>query len=229
MNSRILGLFTMFLVFGVSSVARADDSPEPDAAVKPSGAPYDQAIVGDFGLGVVSSRGSDFEGALTVEGAVIKRLGFFELGGRAELGTAVLANHRLGLGGLAGVGFHRARIGVALLAEGGFHTYAGVGSRATDVFDHTDGAGGTVPYFGLRLALDVPLESAAAARSGHRRGFVGLALSVRREPWQSQQAYSFRAGSLFGDDDPTFQNAEASLGGATEMGLALRIGFDVAR
>lgn len=230
-SSRLLGLLTIFACLVASASARADDRPPPGAAPLQSAPPIHRAIVGDFGLGVVSSSGSDFEGAVTVDGAVLARLGSLELGGRGELGTGFLGNHRAGLGALAGVGFHRWVVGLDLLGEAGVHSYGGVESRESGFFDHTSGASATVPFLGLRVGVDVPFE---AARRGHTRGFIGLALSLRQEPWRNNVSYTYTEGSfnIFGDDSRAPNEAKvssAAIGGAIELGLALRVGFDIAR
>jgi hypothetical protein len=201
--------------------------PAPAAAthVAPAStqAPFIQAVRADIGLGFVSSKGSDFGGALVVDGLVTVGHGYFAAGVTGELGTGIWGNNRLGFGGVAGIALPRTSpVEISLLAEGGLHAYSRVSSGKSTVLSGDPGTGGSLGYAGLRLALNIPVSRLP---DGSPRPTLGVALYARIEPSSSSRSYSYTETSLFSDRTRT-ENATVKLGGTSEFGLTLRCGVD---
>ncbi len=145
----------------------------------------------------------------------------------AEVGTAVLGPSRLGAGALAGLGAHKwTPVGLDLMAEVGLRAYSGVEDpRVSSFGSTTKGASANIPYVGLRLGLDAPV---GAIRRGHARPLFGFGAYVRYEPVQVRREYVYTDSDWFSGRSSS-ASASATIGGATEFGLALRVGFDLAR
>jgi len=224
-SSCFVRLFTSVFVAITTTVALGSPVMAQDAEAPAAPAPAPplvRNIVGDLGAGFVSMRGSDVNALLTLDTTLVARMGPFQIGGGAECGSGFLHNGRLGGAALVGLGAHEwMPFGVDLIGEVGLRHYIAVSPG----FFSGPGASATVPYVGLRLGIDVPV---GALRRGAARPVFGFGAYARYEPIQVKRSYSYTDSDWF-SDRMTTRDESVKIGGATEFGLALRVGFDLSR
>jgi hypothetical protein len=138
-----------------------------------------------------------------------------ELGALATTSFNFSSEARNSYGGLAGAGGYLGTNGAFdLLAEGGAHAYSGIGGCAGDGcgLGSDTGASGTVPYAGLRAGIALVPGSPDPDYAG-TRFLIGLWIYVTRD---------------LSSETVTDGSKTENIGGATEGGVALRIGADAA-
>lgn len=153
------------------------------------------------------SNGSWREGGVGAGGVVT--LGF----GPVRIGPTLdgASGARLGVGGAGGVQLWYRALGLRLSAIGGMHHYWDVGANRS-----LHGAPVTVPYLGGEVAL--AWSGSALRVDTNGRGYIALVCDVRRDTAETSRELSSLTNTRSSD--------WMRIGGATEVGVSLRLGAD---
>jgi hypothetical protein len=183
-----------------------------------------------FSVGGTSSRGSDYNGGATarIEGAV--GYSVLRAGVLFDASSALLSSHRAGAGLTLGVSLPAGPLVFDARGITGWRAYSGVGRSAFSFGDSTPdpGASGAAAYAGLEVGVGVS-PSGMRVRDG--RACIGLSLYLGRDisATKSTYTYSNTHDSGWLGNGPVYTETRGSthtIGGATELGLALRVTFD---
>jgi hypothetical protein len=218
LRSLSLGLvaLTLTALAALTRTAHADplpaETPDPPAPGKP--------IFVDVaaGAGWVSSSNASFGGGPAVGATLLFRHSMLEAGATVDAATQLLSPaSRVDVGGLVGVGSEEwSFVGGDLLLEGGVRSYGGMGGCS--FLCNYPGVSGSVPYVGLRAG--------ATLHPIHTRSTVfvaGLWLFVSRDLASQSEMFAYSGQGLLGPQSGT---QSVVIGGATELGLSLRLGWD---
>ncbi|HEY3817840.1 MAG TPA: hypothetical protein VGL81_11745 [Polyangiaceae bacterium] len=214
--SRGLAALTLLSLTALTSTAHADplaaEAPDPPAPKKP--------IFVDVaaGAGWVSSSNASFGGGPTMGATLLFRYSMIEAGATADVATQILSpTSRVDVGGLVGIGSQEwSFIGGDLLLEGGVRRYDDVGGCS--FLCNYPGVSGSVPYVGLRAGVTLhPIHTPSTVFVG------GLWFFVSRDLASESQTFALAGQGLLGPESGT---QGAVIGGATELGVNLRLGWD---
>lgn len=176
-------------------------------------------------VGIVGSLGSEFGGGPLLGGDILYRYALVEVGFRADVVPNLVGGSRYTFAGVAGVGTHsRGWLGGDFLLEAGGRHYDDVGS--TNCFlcfvDKEPGVSGAVSYVGVRAGVTVHSRWNAKREVSP---IGGLWLFVNHDLTHRSITESYSHSNLgFGS---TLAQRAIELGGATELGVMFRVGFDV--
>lgn len=153
------------------------------------------------------SNGSWGEGGVGAGGAAT--LGF----GPVRIGPTLdgASGARLGVGGAGGVQLWYRAFGLRIFAIGGMHHYWDVGANRS-----LHGAPVTVPYVGGEVALAWSGNALRVDTNG--RGYIAIVCDVRRDTAETTRELSSLANTRSSD--------WMRIGGATDVGVSLRLGAD---
>jgi hypothetical protein len=209
------GLAALTLL-ALTGTAHADplpaETPNPPAPGKPV------FVDVTAGAGFVSSSNASFGGGPAIGATLLFRHSMIEAGATVDAATQLLSPaSRVDVGGLVGVGSQEwSFVGGDLLLEGGVRTYDGMGGCS--FLCNYPGVSGSVPYLGLRAGATLhPIHTRSTVFVG------GLWLSVSRDLASQSQTFAYSGQGLLGPESGTHTVA---IGGATEFGVNLRLGWD---
>jgi hypothetical protein len=214
--SRSFAALTLLALTALTSTAHADplpaEAPDPPASGKPIF--LDVA----FGAGGVSSSNASFGGGPAIGATLLFRYSMIEAGATVDAASQVLSpTSRVDVGGLVGVGSQEwSFVGGDLLLEGGVRSYQGMGGCS--FLCNYPGVSGSVPYVGLRAGATLhPIHTPSTVFVG------GLWFYVSRDLASQSQTFAYSGQGLFGPESGT---QTVAIGGATEFGVNLRLGWD---
>jgi hypothetical protein len=214
--SRDLAALTLLTLTALTSTAHADPLPAETPDPPASGKPIFLDVA--FGAGGVSSSNASFGGGPAIGATLLFRYSMIEAGATADAATEGLSPaNRVDVGGLVGVGSQEwSFVGGDLLLEGGVRTYEGMGGCS--FLCNYPGVSGSVPYVGLRAGATLhPIHTPSTVFVG------GLWFFVSRDLASQSQTFAYSGQGLFGPESGT---QTVAIGGATEFGVSLRLGWD---
>jgi hypothetical protein len=202
--------------FAPPKVAHAD--PDRVEAVEVPAQSTPSFIDVAFDIGGVSSSNHSYQGGPEIGATLLARRWMLEAGptfnGAAQLFSPT---SRSDLGLLLGVGSEAwSFIGGDLLLEGGIRHYDDMGGCS--FLCHYSGVSGNAPYVGLRAGATLhPLHAPRTVFVG------GVWFSLSHDLSSRLVTFDYAGSGLFG---PTSGSETVVIGGATEVGLSLRLGWD---
>ena len=212
-----VGAAALLAFAGLTRTARADPLPDgtSESPAHSSRAFLDVA----FGVGGVSSSSAAFGGGPAIGATFLVRYSPFEAGVNVDASGAILnPASRVDYGALVGVGYQEGSspMGGHLLLEGGARNYEGMGGCS--FLCSYPGVSGSVPYLGGRAGATLhPVHTPRTVFVG------GLWFFVSRDLASQSQTFSYSGQGLLGPESGT---ETVAIGGATEFGLTLRLGWD---
>jgi hypothetical protein len=212
-----VGAAALLALAGLTRTARAD--PLPDETSEPPAPSRPAFLDVAFAVGGVSSSSAAFGGGPAIGATGLVRYSPFEAGVSVDAAGELLSPaSRVDYGGLVGVGYQEgpSTMGGHLLLEGGARNYEGMGGCSFLCSD--PGVSGSVPYLGVRAGATLhPVHKPSTVFVG------GLWFFVTRDLASQSQTFSYSGQGLVGPESGT---ETVAIGGATELGLTLRLGWD---
>lgn len=200
------------VAFAMPAWADESRSERPTAPVTPT------FVDAAFDVGGVSSSNASFAGGPEMGATLLFRRWLLEAGATVNGAAQLLSpTTRTDFGLLLGIGTQALSIvGGDLLLEGGVRHYGDVGGCS--FLCSYSGVSGDAPYIGFRVGATLHPEHAPAAV------FVGgLWFFVSRDLTSRVVDFEYSGSGLFG---PASGSQTVVIGGATEFGLSLRLGWD---
>lgn len=197
---------------------RSHADPSPSEAPPPKVPSTPTFVSVAFDIGGVSSSNSSYQGGPEIGATILFRRWMLEAGPTLNGGAQFLSpTSRADLGLLLGVGTQALSVvGGDLLLEGGIRHYSGMGGCS--ILCNYSGVSGDTAYIGLRAGVTLhPFHVPRTVFVG------GLWFFVSRDLSSQLVGLDSSGSGLFG---PTSGSGTVVIGGATEFGVSVRLGWD---
>lgn len=210
--------FVVLLALVLADETKLAQAQENQREPPPLAVPTPTFIDVAFDIGGVSSSNNSYQGGPEFGATILVRRWMLEVGPTANGAAQFLSpTSRSDAGLLLGVGTQALSfIGGDLLLEGGIRHYSGMGGCS--FLCNYSGVSGDVPYIGLRAGATLhPFHEPRTVFVG------GLWFFLSRDLTSRLVGFDYSGSGLFG---PTSGSETVAIGGATEFGLAIRLGWD---